>query len=66
MGSFQSFVRAHLAASVADLASLIGLIGFSYGFWLTWKPLGFIVGGLALFVLGILLGRGIAGQRRPS
>lgn len=43
-----------------------GIAAISYGFWLAWRPLGFIVGGLALSALGILLGRSIAGQRRPS
>jgi hypothetical protein len=53
--------KAPLTAIVAGLAVLIGIGVFSFGFWLAWHPLGFIVGGLAVSVLGVLLGR----PRRP-
>jgi len=43
----------------ADLAVLVGLVAISYGFWLAWRPLSFIVGGMALGALGLLFGRSI-------
>lgn len=46
-----------LAAIVAGLAVLFGVGLFSFGFWLAWHPLGFIMGGLAVAAVGILLGR---------
>lgn len=55
-----------LAPLLADAAALLGLAAFSYGFWLAWRPLGFIVGGLALSALGVLYGRSIAEIRRRS
>jgi hypothetical protein len=42
---------------VAGLAVLFGIGAFSYGFWLAWHPLGFIVGGLSASAVGVLLGR---------
>ena len=50
----------------ADLIAVIGLLAFSYGFWLAWRPLGFIIGGLALLALGILFGRSAVTSRRRS
>jgi len=50
----------HPERILADLAVIVGLIAFAYGFWLAWRPLGFIIGGLALFALGILFGRSAA------
>jgi hypothetical protein len=42
---------------VAGLAVLTGIGVSSFGFWLAWHPLGFIVGGLMISAVGILLGR---------
>ena len=52
--------------SIADLATLAGLAATSYGFWLAWHPLGFILGGCGLAGLGILYERGAAAARRRS
>lgn len=57
---------AKLLSILFDAESLIGFAVVSYGFWLAWHPLGFIIGGLALSAQGVLLGRSIASQRRPS
>ena len=45
---------------IADLSVLAGIAALSYGFWIAWHPLGFIVGGSALMASGILFGRSIA------
>ena len=58
--------RPQFTGILYDLTVLAGICLLSYGSWLAWRPLGFIIGGLALSALGILLGRSIAGQRRPS
>jgi hypothetical protein len=43
-----------------DLVVLAGFAATSYGFWLAWHPLGFMLGGLGLAGLGILHERGAA------
>jgi hypothetical protein len=50
-----------LSAIIAGVAVLFGIGVFSFGFWLAWHPLGFIMGGLSVSTLGILLGR-----KRPA
>lgn len=54
-------------AIIAGIAVLFGASACSYGFWIAWHPLGFIVGGLSASALGILLGRRAQHQvrRRP-
>jgi hypothetical protein len=59
-------VRVRILSVLNDIQVMLGLVGFSYGFWLAWRPLGFIVGGVALFALGILFGRSITDVRRRS
>jgi hypothetical protein len=49
-----------------DLFVLCGLGAAAYGFWLAWRPLGFILGGAAVAGLGILYERGAASSRRRS
>lgn len=44
-------------AIMAGLAVLFGIAVFSYGFWLAWHPLGYIMGGLSILMVGVLLGR---------
>ncbi|MBS1803523.1 MAG: hypothetical protein JST28_09150 [Acidobacteria bacterium] len=39
---------------VLDVMFLLGLAAASYGFWLAWHPLGFIVGGLLVAVFSFL------------
>lgn len=36
---------------------LLGLLGVVYGMYLIWKPLGFIVGGVLMFAVGILMNK---------
>ena len=48
---------APFAAIAAGLAVLFGIGISSFGFWLAWHPLGFIVGGLSASTVGVLLGR---------
>ena len=55
-----------LTPVVAGLAVLFGVAVFSFGFWLAWHPLGFIVGGLAVSTLGVLLGRNKRSARRQA
>ncbi len=62
----QSSAPKSVFAALADAAMLLGVGAVSFGFWLAWRPLGFIVGGLALAALGMLYGRGIAEMRRRS
>jgi hypothetical protein len=52
--------------SFSDLALLVGFLGMSYGFWLAWRPLGFILGGLSLVAFSILTERGSTASRRRS
>jgi hypothetical protein len=44
-----------------DVVTIAGFVVFAYGLWLAWKPLGFIVGGLAIaagaFFMGYQLSR---------
>jgi hypothetical protein len=40
----------------SDLAVLAGAALFSYGAWLAWHPLGFMVGGLLLSSVAFLYG----------
>jgi hypothetical protein len=47
-----------------DLVVIAGLAAMSYGFWLAWPPLGFILGGLLAAAAGILRERGSATGRR--
>jgi hypothetical protein len=53
-----------LSKTIPDLIFLVGLGALSYGFWLAWRPLGFIVGGIVLAAAGGLLGRDA--QRRAE
>lgn len=36
---------------------LAGIVSFSYGAYLAWRPLGFIVGGVLVFGIGILMNK---------
>ncbi len=50
--------RQALALSIAcDSAIVTGAGVLAYGAWLAWAPGGFITGGIALVLLGLLLGR---------
>ncbi len=46
-----------LPALFRDAIGLIGFGGTSYGFWLIYEPLGYIVGGVLLLYASILLSR---------
>ena len=48
---------------VAGIAVIFGIALFSFGFWLAWHPLGFIMGGLSASAVGVLLGRRV---QRPA
>ncbi len=39
-----------------DLLFLLGCAIFAYGFWLAWRPLGFICGGFMLAAFAFLSG----------
>jgi hypothetical protein len=52
-----------IARVVAGVAVLLGLGVSSFGFWLAWRPLGFIMGGLGVLMIGLQLGRIVAGRR---
>ncbi len=52
--------------SFSDVLLLLGFCAASYGFWLAWHPLGFILGGAALVVFAMCLERGAALARRKS
>lgn len=41
------------------LLELAAFILMSYGFWLAWPPLGFIVGGALLALVAYLVDRGV-------
>lgn len=41
-----------------DAAMLLGAACCAYGLWLAWRPLGFIVGGLAICTAAFLLNYG--------
>ncbi len=36
---------------------LLGLAAIVYGFWLMYRPLGFIAGGMLLFILALIIDR---------
>lgn len=36
---------------------LIGILSFTYGSYLVWKPLGFMIGGIFVFGVGVLMNK---------
>jgi hypothetical protein len=44
---------------VCDVAVAVGFFVFCYGLWLAWKPLGFILGGLAMASGAFFIGYGL-------
>lgn len=53
----QISIVADKAAWFQGALLLIGLVSVSYGAYLAWKPLGFIVGGVFMFATGILMNK---------
>jgi hypothetical protein len=50
-------LSAPVTGIVAGVAVILGIVIASFGFWLAWRPLGFIAGGMASSAVGVLLGR---------
>jgi hypothetical protein len=46
---------------IPDTCFLAGCAVFVYGVWLAWRPLGFIVGGLAVAAIAFFMGYRPAG-----
>jgi hypothetical protein len=49
--------------SVTDLMLPVGFIVLSYGCWLAWHPLGFIVGGACIMSAAVFIERGKVQKR---
>jgi hypothetical protein len=50
-------MKQKLFSFLPDMVLLLGVAALAYGFWLAWRPLGYIVGGLMLAAIGIFLDR---------
>jgi hypothetical protein len=53
-----------LSVFLPDAVLLLGVAVLAYGFWLAWRPLGYIMGGLMLAAVGLFLDRGRAVESR--
>ncbi|MGC1784461.1 MAG: hypothetical protein WA708_18195 [Acidobacteriaceae bacterium] len=53
-------MKKKIAEWMLDSLAIFGALGFVYGLWLAWHPLGFVVGGLLLAVVAFCANYGIA------
>jgi hypothetical protein len=53
-----------LSAFLPDAVLLLGGVMLAYGFWLAWRPLGYMMGGLMLAAIGLFLDRNRAIKSR--
>jgi hypothetical protein len=60
---FFSVVRVLLGEYSLDVVFLLGTAIAAYGFWLAWRPLGFIIGGLFLAAFAYFTGYRPRGER---
>lgn len=61
-GSVRGYVKQKLPERFREALAVVGAGTISFGFWLAWAPLGFIVFGAFALGLSILLTRGSEGK----